>query len=128
MKILVTEDEPEILKIYKLLFEHEGYQIVTAVDGHECLVAYMTELNKTAENNLPFDLVLLDQRMPKRSGASVAKEILALCPTQRLLMVTAYASHEELQDKSLREKMQIIEKPFDTDELLKTISQIVVDV
>ena len=54
----------------------------------------------------------------------MAKEILALCPTQELLMVTAYKGQLELQDQVLR-KMRIIEKPFDVDELVSTITQLV---
>jgi two-component system cell cycle response regulator CpdR len=124
-KILIAEDEPEILRIYKILLEDEGYQVFTAINGKECLDAYKTELDKMADNRPPFDLVLLDHRMPEKSGAEVAKEILALCPTQRLLMVTAYPDHYELQDKKLKNEMQVIQKPFDPDELLKTISKLV---
>jgi two-component system cell cycle response regulator CpdR len=124
-KILIAEDEPEILRIYKILLEDEGYQVFTAINGKECLDAYKTELDKMADNRPPFDLVLLDHRMPEKSGAEVAKEILALCPTQRLLMVTAYPDHYELQDKKLKNKMQVIQKPFDPDELLKTISKLI---
>ena len=123
MKILVAEDEPEILRIYKLLLGEKGYQVIATEDGKECLDAYKTELNKTMNGNIPFNLVILDYRMPEKNGIEVAKEILALCPAQELLMVTAYKGQLELHDKNLQ-KMQIIEKPFDVDELLVTISQL----
>ena len=124
MKILVAEDEPEILRIYKLLLEEKGYQVFATEDGKQCLNAYKTELNKTMNGNIPFNLVILDYRMPEKNGIEVAKEILALCPGQELLMVTAYKGQLELQDQVLQ-KMQIIEKPFDVDELVATISQLV---
>jgi CheY-like chemotaxis protein len=124
LKILVAEDEPEILRIYKLLLGEKGYQVIATEDGKECLDAYKTELNKTINGNIPFNLVILDYRMPEKNGIKVAKEILALCPAQELLMVTAYKGQLELHDKVLK-KMQIIEKPFDVDELLVTISQFV---
>ena len=123
MKILVAEDEPEILRIYKLLLGEKGYQVIATEDGKECLDAYKTELNKTTNGNIPFNLVILDYRMPEKNGVEVAKEILALCPGQELLMITAYKGQLELHDKNLQ-KMQIIEKPFDVDELLSTISQL----
>ena len=124
MKILVAEDEPEILRIYKLFLGEKGYQVIATEDGKECLDAYKTELNKTMNGNIPFNLVILDYRMPEKNGIEVAKEILTLCPAQELLMVTAYKGQLELHDKNLQ-KMQIIEKPFDVDELLVTISQLV---
>lgn len=123
MKILIAEDEPEILRIYKLLLGEKGYQVIATEDGKECLDAYKTELNKTMNGDIPFNLVILDYRMPEKNGIEVAKEILALCPAQELLMVTAYKGQLELHDKNLQ-KMQIIEKPFDVDELLVTISQL----
>jgi CheY-like chemotaxis protein len=121
LRILVAEDEPEILRLYKLLFEAEGYHAVTTNNGGDCLEVYRNELNKTGANYLTFDLVVVDQRMPKKSGAQVAKEILAVRPTQRLLIVTAFRGHPELED--LRE-VQVIQKPFDPEELLKTISEL----
>jgi len=124
LKILVAEDEPEILRIYKLLLGEKGYQVIATEDGKECLDAYKTELNKTINGNIPFNLVILDYRMPEKNGIEVAKEILTLCPAQELLMVTAYKGQLELHDKNLQ-KMQIMEKPFDVDELLVTISQLV---
>src|SRR2546426_12719080 len=104
MKILVAEDEPELLRTYKLLLEHEheGFQTVTACDGQECIEAYKAELKKTTENNAPFDMVLLDYRMPKKNGAEVANEILALFPIQKLMMVTAYSGVQELKNEKLK--------------------------
>lgn len=101
LKILVAEDEPEVLRIYKILLEDEGYQVFTTITGKECLDTFTSEFDKV-DRRPPFDLVLFDHRMPKKSGAEVAKEILVLCPTQRLLIVTAYSDHHELQDKKLK--------------------------
>ena len=124
MKILVAEDEPEIMRIYRLLLEEKGYQVISTEDGKQCLHAYKTALNKTMYGNIPFNLVILDYRMPEKNGIEVAKEILALCPAQELLMVTAYRGQLELQDEVLQ-KMQIIEKPFDVDELVSAITHLV---
>ena len=123
LKILIAEDEPEILKLYKILLTDKGYQILATKDGQECLSAYRSELNKS-DSSTPFDLVILDYRMPRKNGVEVAKEIMALRPAQRLLMVTAYRAQLDLQDQELK-RMHIIEKPFDADELLATVSQLV---
>jgi CheY-like chemotaxis protein len=124
LKILVAEDEPEIMRIYKLLLGEKGYQVIATEDGKACLETYKTEFNETMNGNIPFNLVILDYRMPYKNGVEVAREILALCPAQDLLMVTAYKGQLEFHDQLLQ-KMQIIEKPFDVDELLSTITQLV---
>lgn len=121
MKILVAEDEPSLLQMYKVMFESQGYQVVTTRDGQECLEAYEVELSKTTENKTPFDIVVLDYRMPIKNGVEAAKEILVLCPDQKLLMVTAYSGVLDSKDEKLR-KMQIMSKPFDFDKFLATIT------
>src|SRR5207253_7387426 len=68
-KVLIAEDEPELLKAFKLLLQNEGYQAVTAKDGQECIDIYKSELKRTTESSPPFDMVLLDYRMPKKNGA-----------------------------------------------------------
>ena len=121
-KVLIAEDEPELLKAFKLLLQNEGYQAVTAKDGQECIDVYKSELKKrTTENSPPFDMVLLDYRMPKKNGAEVAIEILALCPTQKLMMVTAFSGVKELIDVKLK-KIHVMPKPFDFDDLFSAIS------
>ena len=117
----MAEDEPGLQQIYKVLFENQGYQVVTTKDGQECVEAYQAELNKTTENKTPFDIVVLDYRMPLKNGVEAAKEILVLCPDQKLLMVTAYSGVLDSKDEKLR-KMQVMSKPFDFDKFLATIT------
>jgi len=121
LKILIAEDEPELLRTYKILFEHEGHNVTTTSDGQECIEAYQLELQKVVANKPPFDVVVLDYRMPNKNGVEVAREILALVPTQKLLMVTAYSGILDLKDEKLR-KMQVMSKPFDFEELFASIS------
>jgi DNA-binding response OmpR family regulator len=121
LKMLIAEDEPELLKTYKILFEHEGYRVIATDDGQECIDAYRAELEKTQDNSPPFDMVLLDYRMPAKNGDQVASEILALCPTQKLLMVTAYSGLLGTNNETLK-KIQVMPKPFDFDHLFATIA------
>src|SRR5213593_245536 len=64
LKILVAEDEPELLRFYKVLLEDQGHEVLTSRDGEECLDAYRTG-SKTMKEG--FDLVILDHRMPRMS-------------------------------------------------------------
>jgi CheY-like chemotaxis protein len=61
----------------------------------------------------PFDAVVLDYRMPKKDGLEVAKEILALNPSQRIIFASAYVK-ETLKEsvKELRQIVELMQKPF----------------
>ena len=113
----MAEDEPELLRFYKVLFEDKGYDVVTARDGQECLDAY----NKASMKG-GFDLVILDHRMPKKNGLEVAMEIAAMNPSQKFLMITAFAGVVELAYKPAN--MKIMPKPFEADELLSVINEL----
>jgi CheY-like chemotaxis protein len=123
LKILVAEDEPEIMRIYTLLLKNKGYEVVGTDDGKKCIEAYKSRLKGASDGKTPFDLVMLDYRMPQKNGIEVAEEILHLCPAQKLLMVTAYKDQLELKDEKLK-KVQLMEKPFDVDELLTRITRL----
>ena len=125
MKILVAEDEPEIMRIYKILLGEKGYQVFPTEDGHKCVEIYRSELKKTIDSKAPFDLVILDYRMPEKNGVEVADEILDLHPAQKLLMVTAYRDQLGLKDQKFK-VMQVMEKPFDINELLSTVEKLAI--
>lgn len=65
-RILVVEDEKPLNHALSLKLTHEGYEVVSAFDGEECL--------ELIEKN-DFDLILLDLIMPKLDGFSVLKKL-----------------------------------------------------
>jgi len=65
-KIMVVEDEPEILELYALKFNNEGFSVVEATHGKQGL--------KLAKKEKP-DLILLDIIMPRMDGFSVLKKL-----------------------------------------------------
>ena len=98
--------------------------MVTAKDGGECLQTYRSVLDKVTEIGSPaFDLVILDHRMPKKTGLEVANEILAMCPSQGLLMITTFGGELDLRNKP--QKMKIISKPLDFDEFILIVRKLV---
>lgn len=120
----MAEDETEILRIYKIVLENEGHEVVTKGDGEECMRAYKEMLDKSTVIGEPaFDLLILDHRMPKKTGLEVANEVLAICPSQEILMLTAYAGQLEISDNL--HKMNVLQKPFELDELISLIKKLV---
>ena len=126
MKILVAEDEQNIAESYKLILEFKGHEVTLTNDGQRCLDVYKTSLLPVS--SLPkstFDLVILDYRMPKKDGIQVAKEILTVVPTQRVLLATAYVqdiSVSRLQEMPTTKSVELIQKPFDFDTFLHLVA------
>jgi len=65
-KILIVEDEPNLLELYKREMEDEGYEVLTAMDGETAL--------DLVKKQLP-DLVILDIKIKKMDGLKVLEEI-----------------------------------------------------
>lgn len=77
-KILICDDEADILEVLELYLEKEGYEVIKAMDGEEAL--------QKANNNI--DLMILDIMMPKIDGYKVVKEIRKLY-TMPIIMISA---------------------------------------
>ena len=125
MNILIAEDNKFTAMQYKALLEKNGHSVITTADGSECVKKYKEELKKAdiALSDDCFDIVILDQDMPKKTGANVAKEILTKNPNQKILFVTGYqrwAVEDEADD--LVEKMTLLEKPFTLSQLERKIA------
>ncbi|MDE3135794.1 MAG: response regulator transcription factor [Acidobacteriota bacterium] len=108
-KILIVEDEPNMVAGLRDNFEFEGYLVMTAADGVEGLARALKDSP---------DLVLLDVMMPRMSGLDVCKEIKALRPAIPVIMLTARG--QEI-DKVLGLEIgadDYVTKPFSIRELL----------
>jgi CheY-like chemotaxis protein len=125
MKILVAEDNVFTATQYTKALEKSGHHIVIARDGQECLEVYTGELAKsefdTFDKN-PFDVVLLDNNMPKKSGVEVAKEILDKRPNQRIIFASAYDINSLLKAPgTMSESVEVLQKPFSLSTMLNKI-------
>lgn len=127
MKVLVAEDEPDLLIQYKTILEDNNHSVVVAKDGEIGLSLYAQELDKLSshenpDEEIPFDVVILDYQMPKKNGLEVAKEILIMCPKQRIIFASAYVQ-ETLVDSitSLKQIVELLQKPFTLQAMIDTI-------
>jgi two-component system cell cycle response regulator CpdR len=126
LNILVAEDNEFTAKQYKTALEKKGHQVTLTKDGEECFDVYndevkYSELFKKSKQS-PFDIVLLDQNMPRKTGIEVAKEILDLRGNQRIIFLSAYAQKILVDADNVKEDtIQILQKPFSLDFLVKKI-------
>lgn len=126
MKILIAEDEPNTVQHYKVLLESQGYGIISTSDGESCLQVYksaLTESPKQKRRAPPFKVVILDVRMPKLEGVQLAKQILSMCPKQRIIMATAYSRESIKGLVNHLENVDILQKPFDLGMFLELIQR-----
>ena len=110
-KILIVDDERNIVDILRLNLQNEGYTVVEAYDGQEAV-------DKVAAENP--DLILLDVMLPKMDGFSVCKKVRETSSVP-ILMITA---REEEVDKVLGLELgadDYVTKPFSVRELLARI-------
>lgn len=103
MKILIVDDEPVLRRMVRLTLDGE-HQVTEAADGDAALEAL------TASG--PYDVILLDQKMPGRSGIDVLVEVKRLAPATRVVMLTAHASLDLATEALARGASHFLSKPM----------------
>jgi DNA-binding response OmpR family regulator len=115
-RILLVDDDREIVESMRITLEAAGYEIIVARDGNQGLAL--------AEREDP-DLVILDMMMPKRSGFLVLEKLRRIRPVPvRIIMVTA---NEGSRHKAYAEMLGVddyIRKPFAMDRLLDSVGRL----
>jgi CheY-like chemotaxis protein len=108
--ILVVDDEPLISESIGLLLENDNYVIVQAYDARQAL-------NMFEEGR--FDMIFTDYSMPEMRGDKFAAAIKRLCPTQPVVMITAFPEKLQSSANALGGVDSLICKPFDA-QMLRT--------
>ena len=115
-RILLVDDDFEILESLRLALEAKGYEILIARDGNQGLAM--------AEREDP-DLLILDMMMPKRSGFLVLEKLRRSRPVPlRIIMITA---NEGSRHKAYAEMLGVddyIRKPFPMDRLMESVNRL----
>lgn len=114
-KILIVDDEPNILLSLEFLFKKEGYQVLIARDGEEALSIIETELP---------ELIILDIMMPKVDGYQVCSHVKNYHPGTRVIFLTAKSKQKDMQ-KGLNLGADLyLTKPFSTKEIIAQVRSI----
>jgi DNA-binding response OmpR family regulator len=116
-KILIADDEPNILISLEYLMKREGYEVVVARDGQEALDALHRERPR---------LVLLDVMMPKKTGFEVCQALRADESLQGtlVLMLTAKGRDTDVAKGLGVGADAYMTKPFSTKELVQKVREL----
>jgi DNA-binding response OmpR family regulator len=115
-KILIADDEPNILISLEFLMKREGYQVFLARDGQEAVDAIVRERPA---------LVLLDVMMPIKTGFDVCHEVRANEALRdiRILMLTAKGRDTDVAKGLALGANAYMTKPFSTKELVQKVRE-----
>ncbi|MFZ1325651.1 MAG: response regulator [Candidatus Contendobacter sp.] len=116
-KILVVDDEPNIVLSLEFLMKQAGFQVRTASDGEAALAAVAVEAP---------DMVLLDVMMPRKTGYEVCQAIRANPDWKavRIIMLTAKGREVEREKGLALGADDYITKPFSTQEVVERVREL----
>jgi DNA-binding response OmpR family regulator len=114
VKLLVIDDDADLINILKVRLEAEGYEVLPALDAESALLML---------HRVPVDLILLDIMMPRISGfdflRSLSKD--AALRDTRVLLLTAAGTTEQIREGLALGARDYLLKPFTFAELLQKI-------
>ena len=115
-RIMIAEDSDEIRLVLKDLLKIGNHEVVAEADnGNDAVKKF---------NAIKPDVLLLDIAMPKKDGLDTLKEIIAANPNAKIVMITATDNLKTMQECLSAGASAYILKPFDFDEVLKIIANV----
>ncbi|KRK63744.1 OmpR family DNA-binding response regulator [Companilactobacillus tucceti DSM 20183] len=115
-RILIVDDEPAILELIEYNLQGQGYEIKKAINGQMAL---------DMANSEQFDLILLDQMLPKLSGIRVLKKMRSVGNLTPVIFLTAVDTEDSKVDGLISGADDYITKPFSIKELLARIEVVI---
>ncbi len=113
-RILIAEDDRNLLRVIQHLLNESGYETCEATNGLAALNIFEKQC---------FDLIITDLRMPHMDGMSFLREVKQLEPLTPVILLTAYDSAETAAEAVNNCAFSYLTKPFKADELLCTVTR-----
>ena len=116
-KIMIVDDDPDILHSLRMMFETEGYEVVTVDNGRKCI----TELKNGFRG-----IIILDIMMPVMDGIETIKNMVVegFIEDTTIIILTVKKIQGEEFDEIYKYIYDYIQKPFDVNHLLNTVKKI----
>lgn len=128
-KVLVVDDDPDIVTFVVTVLEENGYTSLTARNGEEGMTRIVAERP---------DLVILDVLMPKQSGIKMYRElkddeslksipVMVLSGIAKRTFLRSQEALTEFESQPVPEPEAYIEKPVEPEELVETIKNLIIE-
>ncbi|HTM09865.1 MAG TPA: response regulator [Verrucomicrobiae bacterium] len=115
LKILLVDDEPDILEVIQDRLEAYGFKVITATTGREALAKLAAE---------KFDGVFMDVKMPEMGGIEALKEIRKTDRNIPVIIITSSSTREAAEATLAQGANEYILKPFEWQELKAKIEKV----
>lgn len=117
LRVLIVDDEPLIRWSLAETLVDAGHSVAEAGDGETAvhLVA--------ADDGQPFDVVLLDYRLPDSEGLSLLARIRRMTPGTAVIMMTAYGTAELAMGAQKLGAYRVVPKPFEVHDMVELVVQ-----
>ena len=116
-RILTVDDEASVTLSLKFVFPGPRYEVLGVEDGDAALA-------RLEANASPYDVIIVDQKMPHLSGVELVEAIRARGIPGEIIVLSAHLSSELREAYARLNVHAIFPKPFDVEELRTTVSQI----
>jgi len=114
--VLVVDDEALIRWSLTELLGDRGYAVTEAGNARMAVAAV-----KNATE--PFDVVLLDYRLPDSADLRLLETVRQLAPTSQVIMITAHSSPELTQGATALGAYRVVNKPFEVEKIAELVNQ-----
>ena len=114
--VLVVDDEALIRWSLVEMLRDRGYTVTEAENGRSALAAI-------AAVGSPFDVVLLDYRLPDSADLRLLEKVRNLAPTSQVIMITAHTSPELAQGAEALGAYRVVSKPFEVESLAALVNE-----
>ena len=113
--VLIVDDNVSLCRTLSFILGRKGYGATTAIDGSEAI-------ERVRER--PFDIIFMNIKMPVMDGVETYQRIKKITPGAAVVMMTAYAVEDLIQEALEEGAYACLYKPLDIEEALRLIDEI----
>lgn len=117
-RIMVVDDEPDLIELVKAVLENGGFEVIGVGSGRECL--------EKLKDFKP-DLILMDVMMPEMTGIETTKKIKSNPKTKNIKLAFLTVARMSVSGKKEMKELGAVEyitKPFDNEDLINRIKRV----
>jgi DNA-binding response OmpR family regulator len=115
-RIMVVEDDPGLLHLYRILLHARGYRVLTAEDGEEALKTYRRD-------GAGIDLMIVDLRLPRLDGIAMLARMKSAGMNPRVLVCSGVPKSQVEQSLAALGTTHFLAKPFRNREMLEEVER-----